>query len=144
MLSEELSTSISFKNIQGEHWGEGQTRRIFLDNLPSGTCKSCDQYPESRKQPFLCMKLTIPKSTASICHSSLIQSHYSESPDIVKMKCSNCCPHDKEGIECTQTGMCSRPAVTHMHLTKAPQFLFVQLLRFGNGYNGPKVMTCED
>ena len=44
-------------------------------------------------------------------------------------------------VQCPQTGFCSRQAVTLIELTKAPQFLFIQLLRFGNGYNGPKVTT---
>ena len=85
------------------------------------------------------MKLTIPKA-ANVTLISLIQSHYSESIQTAKIKCSNCCPHDDQGVPCTLTGVCrARQASEICQLTKAPKFLFIQLLRYDN--SGQKVTT---
>ena len=141
MVSSELENCSAFSAVQSDHWGSEQIRRVFLDNPPDGSCKKCGQYPSSRVDEFLCLKLTIPVSASNVSLSSLIADYFSESTETIRMKCSNCCPHEKEKVVCTQTGFCSRPAATHSRLTKSPHFLFLQLLRFGNGFNGPKVTT---
>ena len=133
MVSSELATSAAFGAIDSSHYGSEKIRRVFLDNPPSGSCKKCSEYPSSRVDAFFCLKLTIPISASNVSLSSLIASYFSESTETIRMKCSSCCIHDKNIVVCTQTGFCSRPAATHSQLTKAPDFLFLQLLRFGNG-----------
>ena len=138
-ISEELEASEEFQALRGQHWGREDIRRKFLDNTETGKCRGCGYYPSSQDEPFLLMKLNIPRSASSVNLSALIQSHYSESTTTEKIKCSNCCPHDKEKIVCPQTGSCSLPSTEQCHLTKAPQFLFLQLLRYDA--NLQKVMT---
>ena len=141
MVSAELANFNAFSTVQSNHWGSEQFRRVFLDNPPDGSCKKCGQYPSSRVDEFLSLKLTIPISALNVNLSSIIDDYFSESTETIRMKCTNCCPHEKEKVVCTQTGFCSRPAATHSQLTKSPKFLFLHLLRFGNGVNGPKVNT---
>ena len=52
IISSELSESITYKNIQEEHWGEEQIKRIFLDNPPSGTCKIVTTTQKAEHNPF--------------------------------------------------------------------------------------------
>ena len=141
MLNEELSSIPAFSVVHSNHWGTEQIRKKFLDNPPIGSCKKCGQFPSSREDEFLCLKLTIPTSALPVSLSSLVTDYFSESIESIHMKCSNCCPHEKDNVLCTQAGFCSRPAVTQSQLMKTPKFLFLQLLRFGNGYNGSKVTT---
>ena len=141
MVTTELATCIAFSTVQSNHWGSEHIRRVFLDNPPTGSCKKCSQYPVSRVDEFLCLKLTIPISASTVSLTSLIANYFSESTESIRMKCSNCCPHEKNKVVCPQSGFCNRPAATHNQLMKAPHFLFLQLLRFGNGFNGPKVNT---
>ena len=44
-------------------------------------------------------------------------------------------------VPCPQVGFCSRPSVSSNELLDSPKYLFLQLLRFGLGHNGPKVST---
>ena len=139
VLSEELITSQEFNSIRSEHWGREEMKRKFLDNTQAGTCRACGLCPLSNEVPFLLVKLTIPKAS-TVTLSSLIDNHYSERTQATKIKCSNCCPHDDQNVQCSQTGVCRpRQASELCQLTKAPKFLFIQLLRYDN--NGEKVTT---
>ena len=142
MISEELDTSVTFSNVQNDHFGIELIRRKFLNNSPSGSCLNCGQFPSSREEDFLCLKLTIPNSSLPVHITSLLNDHFSESTEILQMRCANCCVHDKEKIPCTQEGLCgNKPTANFRQISKEPKFLFIQLLRFSNGLDGPKVMT---
>ena len=56
-----------------------------------------------------------------------------------------CCIHDNpldgQKVPCPQVGFCSRPSVSCNELIESPKYLFLQLLRFGLGHDGPKVST---
>ena len=139
-LAEELFESEDFEKERNDHWGQKQIRRIFHDNTNNGKCQNCDQYPSSNVEPFLVMKLHVLQSTSSINLSSLVESHFSESTHTEKIRCSNCCRHDRDQIPCTQTGICSgRQAAEIVQLVEAPEFLLVQLLRYDG--KGQKIKT---
>ena len=141
MISTELENYGGFTALRSNHFGSEQIKRVFLDNPHDGSCKNCGQFPSSRTEEFLCLKLTVPVSAMNINIESLLEDHFSESTETVRMKCSNCCPHGKNKVVCPQTGFCSRPAALRNYLTKSPEYMFIQLLRFGNGPNGLKVTT---
>ena len=84
MISEELDTSVTFSNVQNDHFGIELIRRKFLNNSPSGSCLNCGQFPSSREEDFLCLKLTIPNSSLPVHITSLLNDHFSESVIFVK------------------------------------------------------------
>ena len=45
----------------------------------------------------------------------------------VYVKCSFCCPHEKEGKACDQVGDCRKKATINISLIKSPEYLFIQL-----------------
>ena len=145
-LAEELVESEEFGNERNDHWGKIEIRRIFQDNSKSGKCHNCDQYPSSKVEPFLVMKLHVLQSTSSINLSSIVESHFSESTHTEKIRCSNCCPHDRDKIPCAQTGVCSgRQSAELVQLVEAPEFLLVQLLRYdGKGHKIKTFVKIED
>ena len=136
MMSNELEGWETFNVVNNQHVGKEKIKRKFLDNS-SGVCSS--------DQEFLSLKLTIPCSDLSVSLSSLISSHFSEETRVTYIKCSSCCPHDNtpdaNKVPCPQEGFCSRPSVSCCELIHCPKYLFIQLLRFGLGYNGQKVLT---
>ena len=139
-LADELKNVVEFRTVKNEHFGCEQIKRFFVDNPPTGTCHKCGQYPSSREDEFLCLKLTVPESTASVNLSSLIDDYFSESVGNIRMKCTFCCEHEKRKELCPQIGFCGRPAATRHELSKAPKYLMLQLLRFRYD-TGVKVMT---
>ena len=66
ILSNELIESEQFRDEQRKHWGEMSVRRCFLDNTQTGKCLNCDEYPASRKEPFVLLKLAVPRSNMNI------------------------------------------------------------------------------
>ena len=77
------------------------------------------------------MQLNIPRTKLTLNISTLIKSHYSESPHVDQIKCSNCCKHDDAGLACPLTGICRpRNSVEVLELSKAPEYLFIQLIRY--------------
>ena len=145
-LAEELLESEDFRKQRDNHWGKKEIRRIFQDNTRNGKCQNCDQYPSSNVEPFLVMQLNVLQSASSINLSSIIESHFSESTHTEKIRCSNCCPHDRDQIPCTQTGICSgRQAAELVQLVEAPEFLLLQLLRYdGKGQKIKTFVKIED
>ena len=141
VMCEELQTWDIFRNVNKEHMGKETIIKKFLGNNSTGVCTSCGNYPSSREEDFLCLKLNIPFSQSSLNLSTLITNYFSESSEVIRMKCSECCPHERSKILCPQTGFCNRPAVSQNQLILAPKYLFCHLLRFGNGPDGPKVTT---
>ena len=132
VIESECRAIEAFVAVQSSHWGNVQIRKVFLDNPPDGTCKKCGKFPSLMTEQIQSLKLTVPHSTLPVTLESIIAEYFSESTGHLNMKCSSCCPHEKEKVKCTQTGFCCRPAATHSHLILSPQFLFLHLLRFGN------------
>ena len=137
VLREELQDFPGYNTVLKSLYGVELEKRKFLDNPPSGRCLRCDTYPSSTHEEFLALLLPVPNCNA-VELSSLLQSHYNDQDDALRMKCSECCTCRPE---CQQKGFCSRPAVTHRALTYAPSTLLVLLKRFNNGPNGVKVTT---
>ena len=139
-ISEELRALQEFRSLKSKHWGMKQFRRQFRDNSQDGTCNLCGLYPSIADEPFFMLQLNIPQCASSISLSSLIQSHFSESSNVDKIRCPHCCPHDRVGIKCTNQGPCRGKEAAELCLLKeAPQFLFLQLVRFDGTEN--KVLT---
>ena len=105
VLSKELESSKEFAAVRDKHWGKERITRRFQDNTEDGRCCNCDQYPNTKDQPFLLMSLNIPRTRFSLSISTLIQSPYSESSHVEKMKCSICCPRDNVSESCPLTGV---------------------------------------
>ena len=139
-ISLEFISSEEFRNLRKKHWGEVQIRRSFCDNTQNGKCNNCNQYPTSKKEIFLMIQLHIPRSESCVSLSSVIQNHFSGSSQTEKIRCSNCCPHDRMRLTCTHTGVCrDREATEIIDLIEAPELLFIQLLRYDG--TGQKIMT---
>jgi ubiquitin C-terminal hydrolase len=85
----------------------------------------------------------IPRTNSSVSLLSMVQTHFSANTEIVNMRCSNCYhlqEHKKNGVTCPRTGICrDRGTVEMCQLTKAPKFLFIQLVQ--NVGIQPKVST---
>ena len=141
-LEVELNHSEIFTSLLSKLYGRTVEQRKFLDNPPTGKCVRCGQFPASVDKPFLFLKLTVPSYCDRVKLDSLVDNHFSENDDEIMMKCSECCPHP--GSSCPHTGFCRRPAVTQLSFTKTPQYLFVQLLRYGKGVTGGKVTTLVE
>ena len=139
-IYQELKYVEEFRVIRNKHWGKVEIRRLFRDNTENGRCKRCNQYLSSHEEKFLTLRLNIPRSEIGVNLSSIIQNHFSENSKTVKLRCSNCCPHEGAGVKCTQSGVCrDREATEIIKLIEAPDFLFIQLLRYDGLYD--KVMT---
>ena len=139
-LSEELKGSADFEATRDKHWGSEEIRRRFRDNTQHGKCLQCGQYPSIKQQDFITLRLNIPRSSSSVSLSSIIKGYYSESTQTDKMRCPNCCPHDRDRVKCTNAGICkSRESTEIIQLTRAPELLFIQLLRYDG--NNCKVKT---
>ena len=142
-ISLEFSSSEEFRVQRRKHWGEVQIRRSFCDNTQYGKCGICNQYPTSKKEQFLMIQLHIPRSESCVSITSVIQNHFSESIQTDKIRCPNCCPHDRNGVICTHKGVCrDREAAELIQLTEAPELLFIQLLRYDG--TGQKIMTLVE
>ena len=133
----ELHDNEEFNVVMNKHWGEEKVMKVFLDNLPLGSCFRCNQLPSCRIERFLFLKLIVPSMAKNVNLSTLIESYYSASSDILRMKCSNCCHHEK----CPQTGFCNSEATSKTELLKLPDYLLITLLRFGESMQGTKVNT---
>ena len=139
-LCNELITFEDFKNVRSKHWGTEEVRRLFRDNTQHGKCQICGLYPSIKSEPFLMLQLNIPNSKQAVSLSAIIQNHYLENSDSDKMRCPNCCPHDRKGQKCSQKGICRpKEAAELVQLKTSPKFLFIQLLRYDS--NETKVMT---
>ena len=140
-LSEEWIGTDYFRTVRNCHWGREELGRKFLNNSETGKCFQCGECPPKQDLPFLLLKIkNIPRSTG-VSISPLVQQHFSESIETVSMRCSNCCEQQAhQQVPCPQMGICrNRRTVEKCNLTKAPQFLFIQLIR--NVGNQPKVNT---
>ena len=56
-------------------------KRIFLDNLPLGTCYKCNEYSISNHEEFICLKLVVPCFPYSVQLSFLIENYYNTQDD---------------------------------------------------------------
>ena len=90
------------------------------------------------EQDFLALKLTVPNCSNQVNLDILLNQYFKEHDSEIRMKCSNCC---KCYPICKQKGSCNRPAVSQRSLIHAPNFLFIQLCRFGSSNQRLKVNT---
>ena len=143
----ELHDVSDFETIKTNHIGRERVSKMFLDNLPLGTCFKCNELPSSRIEPFLFLKLIVPRAPRKINLLTLIEHHYSSNNEVLSMKCSNCCPHAQMTVPCPQTGFCSRKATSKTEILELPDYLLITLLRFGEAMMENKVHTtiefCE-
>ena len=115
--------------FMNKFWGREHVTKKFI-NSSDGTCNRCKRLPRQETEDFNMLKLESVITNNSVSLSTMIQDSFSEGTDILKMKCSDCCPHT--GV-CPLTGMCKQEdAVTQKILFKSPDFLLIHLLRFSN------------
>ena len=142
MLTDEL-VSEEFLNFRGNHWGQEKRSRKFITNSENGECNICGKVPASKETPFLILQLDIPRTVLSVSLSSILNSHFSENPRIVSMRCPYCCEsqeHEKNVVSCPKSGVCKARSTTEVsELIKVPKFLFIQLTR--NVGDKPKIST---
>ena len=143
VIISELTNMDGFELVKKKHWGIERVSKIFLDNLPTGSCYRCNELPSCRNEDFLFLKLIVPSTSNKVNLLTLIQSHCSVS-DPLWMKCSNCCPHAKIKVDCPQTGFCSRQAANKNELLELPEYLLVTLLRFGDALQENKIDTVVE
>ena len=75
VIIEELKDTSEFNVIHRKHFGKERVSKMFLDNLPLGTCRKCDQFPSLRDEPFLFLKLIVPRSSYTVNLPTLISNH---------------------------------------------------------------------
>ena len=113
-------------------WGKESTIKKFV-NQNSGKCIKCNKLPREEEENFNILKLQVLQSSKELSLSSLIENSFSEGSDILRMKCSDCCPHS---TNCPQSGGCKlKSAVNQRILLDTPDLLLIQLLRFENFTN---------
>ena len=140
ILLEELVELESFRKCKENHWGRKEIRRLFRNNTRDGKCENCGQIPSSTSEPFFLLQLNVVDSISSINLSTLIANHFTESTTTERIKCSNCCPHDRDGLPCSLTEICKvKEASEITQLLIAPKYLLIQLLRYDG--NGNKIRT---
>ena len=140
ILSEELLELESFRKCRDNHWGRKEIRRIFRNSTRDGKCENCGQIPSSISEPFFLLQLNVVHSISSINLSTLIENHFTESTTTERIKCSNCCPHDRDRLPCSLTEMCKvKEASEITQLLIAPKYLLIQLLRYDG--KGNKIRT---
>ena len=134
MLTEELIASEEFLTFRGYHWGQEKRSKKFIINSEFGECHICGKVPASQEIPFLILKLKdIPSTNSSVSLESILNSHFSENPRIVMMRCPDCCKsqkHEDHNVSCPQSGVCKARSTTEVcDLTKAQKYLLIQLTR---------------
>ena len=129
ILLEELVELESFRKCRENHWGRKEIRRLFRNNTRDGKYENCGQIPSSTSEPFFFLQLNVVDSISSINLSTLIANHFTESTTTERIKCSNCCPHDRDGLPCSLTEICKvKKASEITQLLIAPKYLLIQLL----------------
>ena len=110
-----------------QFYGKEKIIRKFL-HTAEGDCHRCNQMARTDEEDFLTLKLTVPDTKEAITLSTLVQEHFSEQLEQFPMKCSFCCKCKKG---CLLSGPCKqRPGVMQNILTRCPDILTIQLLRF--------------
>ena len=62
----------------------------------------------------------------------MIENHYQENSDLIKMKCSECCDREKHVSGCSLSGSCKlKNSSTKKVLVTGPEFFILQIDRFG-------------
>ena len=141
-LEKIISLELATPEADRGHQGERCIRRHFLSQ-PGGRCPRCNTTPNTDTQPFVQLPVNIPRG-ANHSLSSVMANYFALNNNIDPIKCSTCCTHDEagRGQECT----CSRfPAQERTCLTKFPNHLLIQLVRFTNeGRKDKTPVTLEE
>ena len=137
VLENELVGFENFNRIKRRYKGREVERKKFIES-PTGKCKDCNNFPSANEQDFLALKLIVPNCSSQVDINILLNQYFIEYGSEVRMKCSTCC---KCYPKCKQEGSCNRPAVSQRSLMHAPNFLFIQLCRFGSTNQRLKVIT---
>ena len=110
----------------GHFFGKEMVLLKFL-HTSDGSCHKCKQISRVEAEPFLTLKLSVPDTKESITVSSIVQEYFAEQLEFM-MKCSSCC---KCPQGCSLIGPCKqRPAARQNILTRSPDILILQFLRF--------------
>ena len=147
VVFQELKNEEGFQFLRNKHWGAEQHRRLFLDKYSvAGECEKCGQFPATQDQDFFLLKLSLPESSESpVSLTTLVQDYFSQSTTNEKIRCSNCCPHEPRGLQCSLEGDCRlRAAAEKIDISKAPKFLFLNLLRYDSEGKKLRVMVTVD
>ena len=126
-LASEMDNCWNFLVNLNLHCGKEGVKRLF--RTLDGKCHKCKAEPDFYTKVFRFLQLELPENVAkSVTVEGLLRRHFSVQTQDETMKCSHCCPHP--GATCPHTGDCSRPVDTRNILTKMPEYLFIQLLRW--------------
>ena len=107
-----------------------QTERDFWRNERKSPCQYCGKELNNVNDEHLVLNLSIPDSDHSIEFQQLIDNHFLEdiSEQSNGIRCPNCCSHDNNIDHKPQCK--PKPFRTQEHITRYPDYLIVQLLRF--------------
>ena len=107
-----------------------QTERDFWRNERKSPCQYCGKELNNATDEHLVLNLSIPDSDHSIELQQLINNHFLEdiSEQSNGIRCPNCCSHDNNIDHKPQCK--PKPFRTQEHITRYPDYLIVQLLRF--------------
>ena len=111
--------------------------RNLLDSV-DGKCTRCSLLPSVEEQKFTVLHVNIPDTSMVVPLSRILENHFQQSSDLLKMRCGNCCSHISN---CPQTRQCKpRESTIQKELVKGPDVLVIQLSRFTHA-GGRKIKT---
>ena len=141
ILSTELRHEEEFRSFKKNYYVSERNKRLFMDTA-SGVCSNCLQLPSDVSQSYLFLKLSFHNHHDVVNIQSMIDNYFNQSKSSFKIKCVECCPHEKciPSSICPLEGICERRDIKQsIDITWAPKFLIVQLLRWD--VNGKKLNT---
>ena len=142
MLLEALENELSHVGFAASRFlskfcGMEQNKKKFINTNNVGHCKE-GHVARIEEEQFKMIKLDVPLTGKELSLNNMIDNHFSENPNTILMKCSDCCLHT---TNCPQSGKCKlKEAVSQKCLLSTPTFLYIQLLRF-DYYQNPKIET---
>ena len=141
IVSTELRHEKELTSFKKNYYVLEQNKRFFMDTA-SGICSNCLQLPSDVSQSYLFLKLSLHNHHAVVNIQSLVDNYFNQGKSILKIKCVECCPHEKciPPSICPLVGICERRDIKQsIDIKWAPKFLIVQLLRWD--VNGKKLNT---
>jgi hypothetical protein len=138
LLGEELHHCNEFQALRKDHKVSVTIRREFYDTTENGECGKCGSLPRTDENEFFFLELNVNPKHSVISLSTMMKNHFSTL--MMQMRCSGCCPHDRQNPPIICNGkevMCKEKLVTQFTtMSKAPKYMFVRLLR--GDHNGKK------